>query len=298
MHVEELLDRLNALGFGVASDAPAAFNEAARSLVEAFQRSRGLAVTGEVDEATWQRLDEAGWTLGDRLLYLTKPYLRGDDVADVQVRLSQLGFNPGRIDGVFGPLLHNALSDFQRNCGLTIDGTLTRRTLHELRRVSTGGADRTLVSEVHDITDGPRSTGPLLVWGTSQLCRDLAPRMPDSDRPVGLYNETSLADYANQSKARGVIAISNRDDFDGIHLHYWSSYRSYSRYGERLATSVAAAIANTPADIRLTVSGMALPILRETQMTTLLVEHGPLKESDSVLVVDAIAGAVIEFFHN
>ena len=29
--------------------------------------------------------------------------LRGDDVAELQVRLAQLGFNPGRIDGIFGP---------------------------------------------------------------------------------------------------------------------------------------------------------------------------------------------------
>jgi len=81
------------------ADPPDLFGDETIALVEAFQRARGLSITGEIDDVTWTRLVEAGWRLGQRLLYLVHPYLRGDDVAELQVRLAQLGFNPGRIDG-------------------------------------------------------------------------------------------------------------------------------------------------------------------------------------------------------
>ena len=100
------------------TDAPSTYGDETVALVESFQRAKGLAITGVVDENTWNRLIEAGFQLGERLLFLSHPNLRGDDVAELQVRLAQLGFNPGRIDGIFGPLLDEALSDFQRNCGL------------------------------------------------------------------------------------------------------------------------------------------------------------------------------------
>ena len=67
-------------------------------------------------------LVEAGYRLGDRSLYLHSPMMRGDDVADLQLRLGGLGFDAGRIDGVFGPDSARALLDFQRNTGLATDG--------------------------------------------------------------------------------------------------------------------------------------------------------------------------------
>ena len=48
-------------------------------------------------------LIEAGWRLGDRLLVLAAPQLRGDDVTELQDALNQLGFDCGRPDGIFGP---------------------------------------------------------------------------------------------------------------------------------------------------------------------------------------------------
>ena len=67
-------------------------------------------------------LVEAGWRLGDRLLVLAAPQLRGDDIAELQDALNQLGFDCGRPDGIFGPATVRALEDFQRNGGLTPDG--------------------------------------------------------------------------------------------------------------------------------------------------------------------------------
>ena len=48
--------------------------------MSAFQHRSGLEVTGVCDGPTWSVLVEAGYHLGDRLLYLRTPMLRGDDV--------------------------------------------------------------------------------------------------------------------------------------------------------------------------------------------------------------------------
>ncbi|MBW4029882.1 MAG: hypothetical protein HIU57_04290 [Acidobacteria bacterium] len=298
--MRDLHDRLTSLGLVPLDNLGDIFSEATQATVQAFQRSRGLAITGVVDVTTWTRLLEAGWVLGDRLLFLVKPYLRGDDVAELQVRLSQLGFDPGRVDGVFGPLLDRALSEFQRNCGLESNGTLTQRTLIELRRFSPA-SDRTLVSEARDgagFEQTPR--GPILVWGQSPLTRTITQRLPlvDADESRVRWSVEQIAGYANSVGALGVIALSEQPEWNGVHLHYWSSYQSYSRRGEQLASAVANAISRDDIGLRIEVTGMALPILRETQMTTIHLEHGPLSSKEARLLTDAIATAIRDFFHS
>ena len=291
---------MTSLGLVPIDNLGDSFSEATQATVQAFQRSRGLTITGVVDATTWARLLEAGWGLGDRLLFLVKPYLRGDDVAELQVRLSQLGFDPGRVDGVFGPLLDRALSEFQRNCGLESSGTLTHRTLIELRRFSTAG-DRTLVSEARDGAGfGQTHRGPIVVWGKSPLTQSIARRLPyvDVDENRTQWSVEEIAGYANSVGALGVIALVEQPNWIGVHLHYWSSYQSYSRRGEQLASAVANAISRDDIGLRIEVTGMALPILRETQMTTIHVEHGNLSAKESRLLTDAISSAIRDFFHS
>lgn len=288
--VRELHERLRALGFVRRPEQGDLFDDVTVSLVEAFQRSRGLPLIGEVDETTWERLVEAGWKLGDRLLFLTKPYLRGDDVADMQVRLSQLGFDPGRIDGVFGPRVEEALTDFQNNCGIDVSGTLTRRTLSELLRVTPSVGDRTLVTELRDDVRGHGApSGPLLLWGSSPLLSPLALNHTDSFFDESWQSRTveEFAAHANALGARAVVAINENELVATISLHYWAGYQSHSRPGERLASGVAAALANSSIGRRLSVSGMALPILRETKMPTLVIEH-PVLEADEGRTVTAV----------
>ena len=103
-------------------DTDGVFGDATRAAVEAFQHLRGLRVDGVCGEQTWNTLVEAGLRLGDRFLYRRTPMQRGDDVADLQLRLSTLGFDTGRVDGIFGDATSRALAEFQRNAGLPVDG--------------------------------------------------------------------------------------------------------------------------------------------------------------------------------
>jgi hypothetical protein len=73
--------------------------------------------------------------------------------------------------------------------------------------------------------------------------------------------------------------MSSNDDLNGLHLHYWASYRSHSRHGEQLASTLATRLSRSQQLPPVEVTGMALPILRETSMTTLHIEHGQLSQA-------------------
>jgi N-acetylmuramoyl-L-alanine amidase len=136
--VAEVRDHLSRLGL---LDAPAGssdvFDAACDRAVRQFQQSRGLSVDGVVGEQTYRSLDEARWRLGDRVLSYTvaKPFV-GDDVAELQQRLLEMGFDPGRCDGILGPRTEAALRDLQRNVGLVADGTCGPQTLKALQRLA------------------------------------------------------------------------------------------------------------------------------------------------------------------
>ncbi|MBC8589626.1 LysM peptidoglycan-binding domain-containing protein [Wansuia hejianensis] len=53
---------------------------------------------------------------------------KGPAVTDLQVRLRNAGFDPGAIDGIFGPNTRTAVINFQRSKNLTPDGIVGIRT--------------------------------------------------------------------------------------------------------------------------------------------------------------------------
>ena len=75
----------------------AEFDAATELAVRHFQQVRGLSVDGRVGEETYRALNEARWSLGDRLLrYDPERPIRGDDVINLQERLLELGYDAGR----------------------------------------------------------------------------------------------------------------------------------------------------------------------------------------------------------
>lgn len=57
----------------------------------------------------------------------------GPAVAELQALLRQRGFNPGPVDGIFGPLTEAAVIAAQRHYGLDVDGLAGRMTVSALR---------------------------------------------------------------------------------------------------------------------------------------------------------------------
>src|SRR4051812_49507659 len=136
-------DGTDDLGRDQAAPETAEFDEATELAVRHFQQVRGLSVDGRVGEETYRALNEARWSLGDRLLrYDPERLTRGDDVIRLQDRLHELGYDAGPVDGIFGPETEVGLRAFQRDYGLTSDGTCgpaTLRALRQLGRKVTGG---------------------------------------------------------------------------------------------------------------------------------------------------------------
>jgi N-acetylmuramoyl-L-alanine amidase len=156
--VAEIRDRLGRLGL-LAPPEPgldpstAAFDDAVDRAVRAFQQQRGLTVDGVVGVQTFRRLEEARWSLGDRVLSYSPSHLvGGDDVLALQQRLSGLGFDLGRVDGVFGVRTDSALREFQRSVGVDADGTCgpdTFRAIARLARTMSGGGVASTLRELH-----------------------------------------------------------------------------------------------------------------------------------------------------
>ena len=298
--MRELHERLAALAFIPALQPGDTYDGETVAYVEAFQRSRGLPLTGVVDANTWERLGEARWKLGQRLLYDTRPPLRGDDVAELQVRLAQLGFNPGRIDGIFGSATGTALGEFQRNCALEASGTVTKETLQALQRVRATNATRSLVMDARDVAGFDRAIGgSVLLCGDGLLVHALADRYLDSElvRVVTDTTQELAAQAANSQGAALVLSFQTLEHVEGIHLHYWASYRSHSHRGELVASSLASRLVHLPDVPRVEVTGMALPILRETKMTTVHTEHDNISEQVLHQAITAFEGVVDQVIH-
>ena len=84
--------------------------------------------------ATTEDTAQSDSSFGTRTLRYTKgkTMLRGDDVLAVQARLIELGFDPGKADGVYGPMTVATVTAFQAAKGLETDGavgSITRAVL-------------------------------------------------------------------------------------------------------------------------------------------------------------------------
>lgn len=63
---------------------------------------------------------------------LSKQGSRGDEVTQIQTKLSELGYYNGKIDGIFGSGTKSAVINFQKDNGLNPDGIAGSKTLEAL----------------------------------------------------------------------------------------------------------------------------------------------------------------------
>ena len=250
-----------------------------------FQSSQGIPVTGRCDELTWTTLVEAGWNLGDRLLMITAPNLRGEDVAELQRILAKLGFDCGRIDGIFGPDTVAALQDFQRNSGLPDDGICgsdTVSALDVLARHTGNGPGVVMVREVAAVTSGRRSLGHLRIvigefGGLGALARQITTALRQhsaSATIVGDPDSSTHAALANRYRADLYIGFEAAHDHTS-RIQYYSVPGFESAAGRSLSEQLAGDVRHPFRQSDVEVVGSRLPILRETRMPAVLWRVGP-----------------------
>ena len=303
--VRDLQERLAALGFSPSGDLTGVFGLATRSAIEAFQHRRGLRVDGICGPQTWETVVEAGFRLGDRALYRRVPALRGDDVAELQQRLGALGFDAGRVDGIFGDHTAAALTAFQSDAGLPPDGIAGTMTVSELQRVQARHQAPKLVSAVRE-RELLRSSPPTLAGrhvalgetgGLSTILAALRRRLVgDGARVTSLHHPdgSAQAEVANRAGADVYVGLLLQPGTPGCRTAYYAGYRDESPTGRHLAELVQHATATSLAITDLGIRGMSLPVLRETRMPAVIVEVGPaqLVVQGASTLANAVASAL------
>lgn len=331
--VADVQARLRALGFRI-DDVHGYFGPGTEQMVRLFQQQRNINADGIVGRDTWSELVEAGWRLGDRVLYLRIPLLRGDDVLALQARLNALGFDAGREDGIFGRDSDRAVRAFQREYGIAEDGIFGGRSnsalsglradrpstaaplREELERTERKGLDGTVV--VIDPGHGGNDKGEVNPLGASEadLCWELANRLAAQLASSG----ARVRFTRTETEAPGVTERATRANtlgaeiFVSLHLNSHdvevaegasTYYFPRSKGGELLADKV---------QERLVEMGLrncrsharAYRILRETRMPAVVIEplfiSNPadakmLEDADfrSVLA-DAITNAIRDYY--
>ena len=284
------------------TDPEGTFGPSTRAAVEAFQRQRGIRIDGIAGRQTWATLIEAGLALGDRPLYRTHPMLRGDDVADLQGRLCSLGFDTGRVDGIFGDNTAAAVAVFQRNVQLPIDGIAGRLTVDELFRVTARHQTFSPVTPLREAerrrleptTLRGRHIGVGESGGLGTVAGALTRRLAAAGARVTLLghpDESAQAQEANAAEVDAFIGLSPATL--GCKLSVWSGYATESARGRELAMAMVAKVPIVVGGAG-SVEGMSLAVLRETQMPAVMVEVGPLETviERSGPLADALASAI------
>jgi N-acetylmuramoyl-L-alanine amidase len=296
--VRDLHHRLHQAGHPVAGDT---FDATTERAIRAFQVARGLEADGICGRQTWSALVEAGFRLGDRLLYHRRPMLRGDDVGALQRQLCALGFDTGRVDSIFGPDTETALRDFQRNAGLTTDGVCGRDTLAMLDRLGDRTQGHATVSELHQTEALRRSASGTLhgrslavgeTGGLPALADAVAHRLQLAGTRTLVLHHPDEHVHAQRSNDFGAEA------YLGLHLHDTpggtASYFAVPGYtsvgGEHLASVLRGELAGVGwPDVATT--GMRLPVLRETRMPAVRCTLGP--PAAVVAALDQVAATLV-----
>lgn len=278
------------------------FGTATEEAVLAFQQARGLRGTGVCDHATWTALVEASWHLGDRLLHLSAPNMRGDDVSELQTVLCRLGFDCGRVDGILGPATIRALSDFQRNCGLPVDGVCgpdSVRALELLARQSGTGPGIAAVRELESLASAHRTLADLRIvvgqfGGLSALTRQASRALRQRGAQVTPTDEPDAsvqAAVANRFAATVYLGFEARSD-EHSSICYYAVPGFESAGGHSLADRIRDRLGAL--GVSATVDGMRLPVLRETRMPAVVCSIGPVQRivDATPLVVDAVVSSL------
>lgn len=278
--------RLAAILPGAPVDADGEFGPGTRAALEAFQHQRGLRVDGICGQQTWNTLVEASLRLGDRFLYRRADMLRGDDVADLQRRLCTLGFNAGRVDGIFGDQTSGALIDFQRNAGLPVDGLAGGATLRELIRLESRHADPELISAVRaraelreaEATLRGRHVAVGESGGMGSVTGALRRRLVlGGTRVTELHHpdDSAQARAANELGVDVYVGLRLNPSTPSCQTSYWAGVHDVSQGGRLLAQLVQGCVPSALGVADGGAHGMSLLILRETRMPSVLVEVGP-----------------------
>jgi len=292
--VRDLQHRLASLAYETAPAEAGVFGESTAAAVRAFQTARGLRVDGI-------SLVEAGYRLGDRLLYHRTPMLRGDDVLELQQKLNALGFDAGRGDGIFGPRTAEALREFQRNVAAVPDAICGPESIAALERLSRfGGGSVASVREKEALRDGALRLAGRRVYlavepGLDALGDVVAKGLIELGAEVlvdGSGDDDSIvAPEANRYAADLFLGIRFGDIAGSCSCDYFASHASRSEGGCHVARCITEELSAVLGCTPVEPAGRAYAVLRETRMPAVVCQPVQADDVDGVRRLVSRAGA-------
>jgi len=307
----DIQQRLKSLNYGLGQgEIDGIFGPETENAVRQFQQDRSISVTGIVDDECWQELVDAGYSIGDRMLYIKEPPFRGDDVKTLQLWLKTLGFFKYNENGIFNKNTHKALIEFQKNMKLSPDGILggdTLTYLNSLKRIINEKKSSNFPF-IRDLKNKKKSIERIILdYGEfpsdsqentksslnekMQICKNIVQSCRDSLKKDGFdvfitFDDSkkyfpklfSRIKKANKSKGDLLISINlnycNDPNASGSSCYYFEGLKSFSIGGRKIAELIQDKLIKNlnMADCR--VHGTSYAILKSTNMTSVLVEPG------------------------
>lgn len=203
----------------------------------------------------------------------------------LQTSLGKLGFDCGRIDGIFGPLAVKAVNAFQADAGIVADGVCGQETVRALALLadrSGTGSGVAMVREHEELLSGGGCIeGARLAIGQfgrfGSLARLVARELRGRGASVVVLDQPdplAQAGVANSFLATAYLAFEAADE-PVVDVHFYQVPAFESARGHHLADRIADGLARQMA-MTATVSGMRLPVLRETRMPAVHLVFGPI----------------------
>lgn len=123
------------------------FDERTEGALKAFQRRSHLEATGRVDSQTWKALKRSFILAKSGTAPAQALWEKSGAVKRSEKLLKQLGFNPGKVDGLFDRRTRKAVKAFEKQQGLERNGEVEASQLKKMKRLTKGVS----LSDLHRI---------------------------------------------------------------------------------------------------------------------------------------------------
>ena len=175
-HVTNLQKHLKAAGFD-PQHGGGRFDERTTGALKAFQRKSKLPVTGVVNARTWKALQKSYILTHSKAAPAQALNERSGAVKASEKLLKQLGFNTGKVDGLFDRRTLKAVRAYERQQHSKVDGVIGTRQLAKMKSLTRG----VTLGQLHKIMPGlpmskARSYLPLLNQAMAEAKINTKPR--------------------------------------------------------------------------------------------------------------------------
>ncbi len=253
------------------------FNELV-STITLFLDDKNLNNLGDKEDL-WLELINNGYKLGDRILNYNEPSLYGSDIEELQELLSRLGFYSEPINGVFTKVLADAVTRFQENRGLSIDGNVGLGTVKEIRKLIRPNLSTSLNEAIKSISPNLQTStiGYTVCFNipndeeysdqieTYEITKKISIEnniIPSFASEVGIETvEENIINYVNKLQPTLFVSFKNSSEQS---VAYFKGSFSESMLGKKLANELSE-------ELKVKSLGKAYSLLKNTKSVSLII---------------------------